>query len=489
MRIKRELKLFGFITGCLLVGILVFSCTKQGKNSDTGENSDSQGGTGCVIKEEEFEKAPIFTPLSDELAKNGIPAKVSLLKYAPKRKNQGNQSSCVAWSSCYAARTILEAQSKGVDPNDAPFSPAYIYNQIKQGDCMAGSLLNDALSKLRSEGVLPLKDYPYSERDCNKIPGSIEKQQASTFKIEGYTRLTKSQGFEIDLKALKQNLAKGGPILLGMPVGGSFEMLRYPQKLWKPTEKDKQRLQMFKSGQYQQSGLGGHAMCAIGYDDTKGTVEIMNSWGENWGDKGIFEIGYADFRDWCMEAYGIYPLRSVLMSKEKADFKASVGLFQTTTKKYIPLKSETGYNLNAQAKKGTRFKLEVGTSTPAYLYIIAQELDGTSNLLFPYTPKHSAYTGIPGARLFPADHTLYLDAKGKEDVFAVLLSKKELDINALNTKISQSKAGTYEQKIQEVLKNDLIPSNKLKFDAGETVDIEAQKSDQSVVPMIIKIQK
>ena len=48
---------------------------------------------------------------------------------------------------------------------------------------------------------------------------------------------------------------------------------------------------------------GGHAICAIGYDDdkvikhgngveTKGAIRFANSWGTNWGDKGFGWMPY-----------------------------------------------------------------------------------------------------------------------------------------------------------------------------------------------------
>ncbi|CAE7469958.1 unnamed protein product, partial [Symbiodinium pilosum] len=38
--------------------------------------------------------------------------------------------------------------------------------------------------------------------------------------------------------------------------------------------------------------LGGHAVCAVGYDDFKQCFIVRNSWGEGWGDKGYFYMPY-----------------------------------------------------------------------------------------------------------------------------------------------------------------------------------------------------
>ena len=38
--------------------------------------------------------------------------------------------------------------------------------------------------------------------------------------------------------------------------------------------------------------LGGHAVLAIGYDDSQGRFIVRNSWGQKWGDKGYFTMPY-----------------------------------------------------------------------------------------------------------------------------------------------------------------------------------------------------
>ena len=39
--------------------------------------------------------------------------------------------------------------------------------------------------------------------------------------------------------------------------------------------------------------LGGHAVLAVGYDDTPQRFLVRNSWGVEWGDHGDFTIPYA----------------------------------------------------------------------------------------------------------------------------------------------------------------------------------------------------
>ena len=67
--------------------------------------------SGYSFSPAQFKKANVYEGLSDDNTKNPFPEMVSLLRFAPDRKNQGQQGSCVAWSSTYAARSIVEAAS------------------------------------------------------------------------------------------------------------------------------------------------------------------------------------------------------------------------------------------------------------------------------------------------------------------------------------------------------------------------------------------
>ena len=43
--------------------------------------------------------------------------------------------------------------------------------------------------------------------------------------------------------------------------------------------------------------LGGHAVLAVGYDDSEGRIIVRNSWGEGCGNKGYFTMPYGYLLD------------------------------------------------------------------------------------------------------------------------------------------------------------------------------------------------
>ncbi len=42
-----------------------------------------------------------------------------------------------------------------------------------------------------------------------------------------------------------------------------------------------------------EQSVGGHAVLAVGYDDTQQVFLVRNSWGSGWGMQGYFSLPYA----------------------------------------------------------------------------------------------------------------------------------------------------------------------------------------------------
>ncbi len=330
---------------------------------------------------------------------------VSLLRFAPRRGDQGEQGSCVAWSSAYAAQTILTAAATGKDPNSIAFSPSYLYNQIRLGDDCQGSYIQRAMQAMKANGGVPLSQYPYSDRDCSRTPDGGAIQAGRQNLIHGFTRLTEGDNLnQISVRAVKEHLSKDAPVVIGMMVGQSFMQGMMGKELWQPAGIDQSQV-----------GLGGHAMCVIGYDDKKygGAFQIMNSWSPQWGNNGIAWVRYGDFKEYVREAYGIDPLPKS-SAVASLPLECNIGLVDNSNKQYIKLRS-TGSNTFQTLSPiaiGTRFKMEVKNSTECYIYIFGQETNGSSYVLFPYlkpgetVSKHAPYCGITGYRLFPKPNRL-----------------------------------------------------------------------------------
>lgn len=439
----------------LLLGAGYFLLNQQGCGAGmlSEEENSSAFSTGGRLDPKEYAKAQVYEGLTEDDIRNPLPGYISLARFAPPRLNQGKQGSCVAWSSAYAAHTVLTSASTGQAPQQVAYSPAYLYNQIALEGCQ-GSYLERAMRAMSQQGSVPFNDFPYDENNCTRpVPSNLSGVAAQN-RIHGFNRLTGGEDVSgLSIRSIKEHLAKGAPVVIGMMVGGSFMQGMIGQKVWEPTQRD-----------YSQSGFGGHAMAVIGYDDrlAGGAFQIMNSWGPEWGENGIAWVKYGDFKEFTREAYGIDPLPP--QGAERLPFDCEIGLVQVDEKakpaNYIPIKTagNNTFTTTSAVAKGTRFKMEVKNSTPCYVYVFGREADGRSYTLFPYplqdNPAKTAYTpycGITGYRLFPKDKSMTPDEVGNKDYMAVVVSSKVLDWYQLNQKIDQGKAGAYTAAVGQAL--------------------------------------
>ena len=434
---------------------------------------------GATLDEEVYDRAKVFEPVSYGYGgQSGLPAQASLEQYAPQRRHQGRQGSCVGWASAYAARSILQSQTTGQNPNSVAFSPSYLYNQIALTGCQ-GAYMLDAMKAMQQNGALPFNQFRYDERTCSNAPSSNEKQAGARYRIRGFDRLTVGASqYKPDLTGIKQHLAAGYPVVIGMMVGGSFMGPMMGRPMWQPSQRD-----------YAMPGYSGHAMCVIGYDDNKqgGAFQIMNSWGPEWGDNGIGWVRYRDFEHFTKEAYGVYPPAT---QQDKSSMAVEFGLVDVNTKNTIGLfkkDDNMSFRTIKPIKKGDKFKVLAANSVESFIYVFGQETDGSSYVLFPYTEKHSAYCGITGTRVFPRDYSMVADEMGNKDFIAIIVSKDELNFQQLNSRINSSRAGNYAGKVREALGSLRITD--VQFKAGKTVAFEAKTENKSAVGMVIEIDK
>ena len=419
---------------------------KQATNTTSGNKTFSE--TGYNFNANETRKAQVYEGLEDDDAKNPLPERVSLAAYAPSRQNQGKQGSCVAWSATYAARTILEAASTKQDPNTIAYSPAFMYNNIALEDCQ-GAYIQKAMEFMQANGAVKYQDFKYDENDCSRQATQSLAQQGQQNKILGFHRLTETDDVNgLNIRAIKEHLAKDAPVVIGMMVGGTFMQDMVGQKVWSPTSRDKNM-----------TGFGGHAMCVIGYDDRVegGAFEIMNSWGPEWGQNGIGFVRYGDFKEFTREAYGLdaLPKRGAALNQP---FECNIGLFNPDTRTNVALKT-AGANVfktvNA-IKKGSKFKIEINNKLECYIYIFTPDLSGKSIVLFPYKPVHSPYCGITGYRLFPRRESIQADEVGNKEIMGIVVSKTKLDYNALNGSINASAATDFASKLKAAIGSNAI---------------------------------
>lgn len=263
--------------------VLTPSCDNDDNNTEKEQPQleDVNIQTGYLpLPAAEYAKLPVAENLSLTKA---YPASVRL--NCPTIKNQGGEGSCVSWGVGYSARSISYKYANGGSYNNSVnvFSPEYIYNQIKVGDCNSGSYITSGLNLIKSQGVCTWNTMPYTDVDCDTYPNATQQQEAANYKISRYARVN------VTINSIKDKLAAGKPVIVGGPVYYQFMKLRYNEV----------QTSTFWS-------FGGHCYCCVGYDDSKNAFLVQNSWGTSWGTNGFGWISYDIIQKVWNEAYVIY---------------------------------------------------------------------------------------------------------------------------------------------------------------------------------------
>jgi C1A family cysteine protease len=202
-----------------------------------------------------------------------LPPKVDLSDSCSPVEDQGQLGSCTA-NALVGNLEFLQSKS-GKPVTD--FSRLFVYynERAMEGTINedAGAMIRDGVKSLVKLGVCTEKLWPYKIAQFAKKPLPSCFKQAADHQVTSYHRI-------VGLRQMRQCLAEGYPFVFGFSVYEGFEsddvartgMLELPG----PTEKQ----------------LGGHAVCAVGYDDNAKRVIVRNSWGADWGLKGYFTMPY-----------------------------------------------------------------------------------------------------------------------------------------------------------------------------------------------------
>ncbi len=205
-----------------------------------------------------------------------LPASVDLRPKCPPVLDQGQLGSCTANS---LANAHLFDQMAQNDPQDQLPSRLFIYwnERDLEGSVQSdsGAQIRDGIKVLAKLGAPPESVWPYDIAQFATKPPAAAYQTALSEVALNYQRLTQS------LPQLKGALAAGYPFVFGFTVYESFESDAVATTGIVPMPGPTER------------SLGGHAVMAVGYDDSLQVFRVENSWGPTWGQNGFFTIPYA----------------------------------------------------------------------------------------------------------------------------------------------------------------------------------------------------
>ena len=204
-----------------------------------------------------------------------LPAKVDLRRHFPRVYDQGQLGSCTA-NAIAGALHFDEIKEK----MPTPFVPSrlfiYYNERVIEGtvDSDSGAQLRDGVKAVAKLGVCPEPEWPYDiNRFTDKPPPSAFKDAKHDL-AGNYLRIPQA------LTQMKGCLAAGFPFVFGFTVYDSFESAAVAKSGMVPMPRTKEKV------------LGGHAVCAVGYDESQQVFIVRNSWGTKWGKKGYCFMPY-----------------------------------------------------------------------------------------------------------------------------------------------------------------------------------------------------
>ncbi|MDA3849687.1 MAG: hypothetical protein PF447_00275 [Spirochaetaceae bacterium] len=330
-----------------------------------------------------------------------MPQAVDLSQWLPPIRSQGQIGSCSAWSTIYYGKSLQENMERhwGAESEDHQFSPLYTYNQITNGRNQ-GTAIIDHMNLVIEQGVAPWSSFPYPY-DLNARPDSRARQSAEPYKAESARSLSSynqnTGNWEVDINEIKTILAQGNVIIGGFDIyqefydyhGGIYRNPRGPV-------------------------ISGHAMCIVGYDDSKSSFRIVNSWGENWGEGGFMWMHY-DFAKTALN-WGCAVMVDIVDSPQQQAVPptglecSQGGESNSITLKWDAVNGATGYviyradNSSNQLEEHQRVRTTSFTDDDipggvTYLYTVASivngQVSGYSELGQGWTVAEASAPGIP----------------------------------------------------------------------------------------------
>jgi C1A family cysteine protease len=224
-------------------------------------------------------------------ARLGLPATVDLRPWCSPIENQAALGSCTA----HAGVGIVEYFERRAFGKHIDASRLFLYKVTRDllgwtGD--TGAFLRTTMEAMVLFGVPPEQYWKYVIANFDKEPSAFLYAFAQSYQAISYFRLD-PPGTAKDalLNSIKTLLARGIPTIFGFTVYSSYTQAATTGKIPLPIPADRI--------------VGGHAIDAVGYDDslkikntgpgaveTTGALLIRNSWGTGWGSAGYGWLPY-----------------------------------------------------------------------------------------------------------------------------------------------------------------------------------------------------
>jgi C1A family cysteine protease len=436
-----------------------------------------------------------------------LPIRFTLREFAPSVEEQEG-GTCVGWATTYAGMSILEnikfdRRDKMAKDSNA-FSPYFTYLLGKfsfDDKCEEGMYIEKALSTLQNVGAVKNTDFNnfcllaknrfglerviLDTSDKVSINNLISKVKEN--RLQNFIPIA---GNNI-VQNVKHFLNRKMPVIIGSEMYTSI-VENLVSNVWNGVKDDYP---------------GGHAMCVIGYDDSKfgGAFEIMNSWGKEYGDDGFIWFRYTDFANVVDAAYALTGIESkVNPETEFSNFNITVSAVGTKTSRLLPTSIDRNYDfyrskeLSNQNSLLNRYAIVYTEDDDGYrLNITSESLKSFYVYAFSFSQEHvnietsladndevlQSGSGI----IIPANpYSNFIFSKfGEKREYCILISKVKLENEQLINSIKKSYSSLTEYLQQNFNSFLVINKPKVDFTFDNKMQIVAKYEPNEILPILI----
>ena len=221
-----------------------------------------------------------------------ISGQLDLRPQCPQVYDQGPIGSCTANAIAAAIEFDMMKQ------NLLSFTPSRLfiyYNERSMEGTVAldaGAVIRDGIKSVASQGDCPESEWTYdatpADPDSKLFPDGAKAAtppDPQCYADAIFHKALTYQSVDQNLADMKGCLSSGYPFVFGFTVYPSFE------------SNDVARTGQVPMPGAGEESIGGHAVMAVGFDDSQNMFVIRNSWGPLWGMAGYCYMPYAYLLD------------------------------------------------------------------------------------------------------------------------------------------------------------------------------------------------
>lgn len=191
----------------------------------------------------------------------------------PRKSNTDKNSGEYALTACFEYYVNLNSNYKD------NLSPDYLSLNVISGN------IEDDLSFLANTGTVSASVFPFYSPGITPGVNSSLKYKIKNF-VQLFQTTTKAQQKIYDLR---KAIMRGHPVTVELRITQEFQKLQQT-KFWNYRNGDK-------------NFIGSKYLVAVGYDDERKAVELLNSSGREWGNGGYIWVSYDDFGELSINGY------------------------------------------------------------------------------------------------------------------------------------------------------------------------------------------